>query len=108
MPSVVSRPPREVQVDLDCLSAALDSEIPCKHADNLLIATWNIRSFASLTRKWAADANDSPKRDLRGLLAIIEILSRFDVIALQEVKGNLRAIRETMKCLEARGQDWGS
>ena len=38
-----------------------------------------------------------------GLRAIIEILSRFDVIALQEVKGNLRALRDTLKFL---GEKW--
>ena len=103
MPAVTDQPPNRVQADLCCLAVALDSKIPAKAADNLLIATWNIRSFASLTRKWTATAADLPKRDLRGLRAIIEILSRFDVIALQEVKGNLRALRATLKFL---GQDW--
>ena len=104
MPKITEQPPKDVQADLDCLSAALDSEIPQKNNRNLLIATWNIRAFSSLTRKWTANPNDTPKRDLRGLRAIIEILSRFDVIALQEVKGNLRALRDTMKFL---GEDWG-
>ena len=70
----------------------------------MLIATWNIRAFSSLTRKWTAGSSDSPKRDLRGLRAIIDILSRFDVIAIQEVKGNLRALRDTINFL---GRDWG-
>lgn len=104
MPTIFSTPPSAVQADLDSLSAQLDIDIPKKAADNLLIATWNIRSFSSLTRKWTATTNDSPKRDLRGLRAIIEILSRFDVIAVQEVKGNLRAIRDTVKFL---GDEWG-
>ncbi len=104
MPSITDQPPASVQADLDALSTQLDQEIPAKVADNLLIATWNIRSFSSLTRKWAATSSDSPKRDLRGLRAIIEILSRFDVVAVQEVKGNLRALRDTMRVL---GDDWG-
>ena len=54
--------------------------------------------------KWTAAGSDSPKRDLRGLRAIIEILSRFDVIAIQELKGNLRALRDTLRFL---GEDWG-
>ena len=69
-----------------------------------MIATWNIRSYSSLTREWTAGSGDSPKRDFRGLRAIIEILSRFDVIAVQEVKGNLRALRDTLRFL---GDDWG-
>ena len=86
MPQITDAPPVRVQQDLDALAAQLDADIPGKRADNLLIATWNIRSFASLTRKWTATSGESPKRDLRGLRAIIEILSRFDVIAIQEVK----------------------
>jgi endonuclease/exonuclease/phosphatase family metal-dependent hydrolase len=104
MLTTLDAPPTEVQNDLDALAADLNNQIPAKEDDNLLIATWNIRAFSSLTRKWMAGANDRPKRDLRGLRAIIEILSRFDVVALQEIDGNLRALRDTMKFL---GEDWG-
>jgi len=104
MATILEPPPMNVQNDLSALAAALGTRIPPKADDNLLIATWNIRSFSSLTRKWTASANDSPKRDLRGLRAIIDILARFDVIAVQEVKGDLRALRDTMKFL---GDDWG-
>ena len=103
MPVITDAPPAAVQADLDSLGAQLDATIPAKAADNLLIATWNIRAFASLTREWTAGSSDNPKRDLRGLRAIIEILSRFDVIAIQEVKGDLRALRDTMRFL---GDDW--
>ena len=103
MPQITDIPPQNVQNDLDSLSAALDVQIPAKQAGaNLLIATWNIRAFSSLTRRWTA-TSQSPRRDLRGLRAIIEILSRFDVIALQEVQGNLRALRDTLEFL---GDDW--
>ncbi len=104
MPKITDNPPAAVRNDLASLNTALDNQIPAKTNNNLLIATWNIRSFSSLTRKWTATGNDSPKRDLRGLRAIIDILSRFDVIAIQEVKGNLRALRDTMSFL---GEDWG-
>ena len=87
MCTIFDPPPANVQADLDSLSTALDIEIPAKGNDNLLIASWNIRSFASLTRRWTASSSDSPKRDLRGLRAIIEILSRFDVVAIQERQG---------------------
>jgi len=103
MPAITDFPPPNVQRDLDALRAALDTVIPAKTPDNLLLATWNIRSFASLTRKWTASAGDSPKRDLRALRAIIEILSRFDVVAIQELKGDLRALRDAMRFL---GEGW--
>src|SRR5262249_38117287 len=87
------------------LRAALDAAIPPKRntTRNLLIATWNIREFASLTEKWLASASDSPKRDWRGLWAITEIVSRFDVIAVQEAGGNLKSLRTLMKTL---GPSW--
>ncbi len=104
MPAITDNPPQIVDNDLNALTSALDAQIPAKADDNLLIATWNIRAFGSLTRKWLAGENDSPKRDLRGLRAIIEILARFDVIAIQEVKGDLRALRDTVHFL---GERWG-
>ncbi len=104
MPTIFDNPPAPVRRDLDSLSSQLTLDIPNKTNSNLLIASWNIRSFSSLTRKWTATGSDSPKRDLRGLRAIIEILSRFDVIAIQELKGNLRALRDTLRFL---GEDWG-
>jgi endonuclease/exonuclease/phosphatase family metal-dependent hydrolase len=104
MPELTDQPPLSIQNDLDALNRSLDQVIPNKLIDqNLLIATWNIRSFASLTRKWTALESDSPKRDLRGLRAICDIVSRFDVVAIQEVKGDLRALRDTMKYL---GESW--
>ena len=103
MPVITDTPPPNVQSDLDSLIVALNNEIPAKTDDNLLISTWNIRAFSSVTHKWTAGSGDSPKRDLRGLRAIIEILSRFDVIAIQELTGNLRALRDTIRFL---GPDW--
>jgi len=104
MPELTDQPPLSIQNELEALNRSLDQVIPNKLIDqNLLIATWNIRSFASLTRKWTASENDSPKRDLRGLRAICDIVSRFDVVAIQEVKGDLRALRDTMKYL---GESW--
>jgi hypothetical protein len=85
MPVITDTPPPAVANDLKALRAHLDQNIPAKKAnDNLLIATWNLRAFASLTREWTARANASPKRDLRALQAIGEIVRRFDVIAIQD------------------------
>jgi endonuclease/exonuclease/phosphatase family metal-dependent hydrolase len=104
MPTIHDAPPASVQTDLNSLTDALDAAIPQKTAgSNLLIATWNLRMFSSLTRKWTATSGDSPKRDLRGLRAICEIISRFDVIAIQEVMGDLRALRDMMDFF---GSDW--
>jgi endonuclease/exonuclease/phosphatase family metal-dependent hydrolase len=84
--------------------AFLQQNVPEKVLDkNLLIATWNIRSFGGLTPKWKADSGDSPKRDFHALMCIARIVSRFDVVAIQEVKGSLRALRYLMKIL---GPHW--
>ncbi|MCR9215416.1 MAG: endonuclease/exonuclease/phosphatase family protein [Proteobacteria bacterium] len=94
-----------IRAEMEALRLELDLLIPPKReiARNILIATWNIKAFSSLTRKWTATSSDSPKRDYRGLWAITEIASRFDVIAIQEIKGDLRALRTMMKTL---GPQW--
>ncbi len=96
--------PIEVAENLAELREDLDQKVPFKELDrNLLIATWNIRGFGNFTRKWMSEEKDSPRRDLHSVFCIAEILSRFDVIAVQEVKGNLRALRDTLKLL---GENW--
>ncbi len=104
MPSVLDNPPFEIQQNLELLKSDLDVKIPSKKLDkNLLIASWNIRAFGNLTRKWASTGADSPKRDLHSVLCIAEIIKRFDVIAIQEVRANIRALRDTLKVL---GNNW--
>ncbi|OYY95921.1 MAG: endonuclease [Hydrogenophilales bacterium 28-61-23] len=104
MPLITDTLPSVVAQDISALRAHLDQSVPAKKShENLLIATWNLRAFASLTREWTAGPKRSPKRDLRGLLAIGEIVRRFDVVAIQEVKGDLRALRDLMRWL---GDDW--
>ena len=104
MATILDSPPANVKADLDALNAALDKAIPAKRDnDNLLIATWNLRAFASLTEKWTAGEKDSPRRDLTALRTICEIVKRFDVIAVQEVKGDMKAIRHALKFL---GERW--
>jgi endonuclease/exonuclease/phosphatase family metal-dependent hydrolase len=97
--------PAAVKEEMARLGAALDATVPRKRhfRRNLLVATWNLKDFGSLTEKWLAEARDSPKRDFRALWAIAEIVSRFDIVALQEVCGNLRALRTLMKTL---GPSW--
>jgi hypothetical protein len=105
MSTIVDTPPKRVAERLMKLRESLDQEIPSKRLDdNLLVATWNIRAFGDLTERWEARDDDSPKRDLQSLLFIEEIVSRFDVVAIQEVKGNIKALRHMLKRL---GPDWG-
>lgn len=108
MPEITDVIPIHITDELRGLRAALDEHVPARSLDtNLLIGTWNIRAFGGLTKKWDAEEGDSPKRDLRALLAIAEIVSRFDVVALQEVRGDLRALRHMLKLLNARDNVWG-
>ncbi|HVF74927.1 MAG TPA: endonuclease/exonuclease/phosphatase family protein [Acidimicrobiales bacterium] len=103
-PFDLSRPPKAVTDDVARLGAALDEKVPRKRLDhNLLIATWNIRAFGDLTEAWQAPPDASPKRDYHALACIAEIVSRFDVIGIQEVRGNLKALRHLLKLL---GPDW--
>src|SRR5688572_17568363 len=94
------------RTDLERIRAGLkDQGVPAKHLDqNLLIGTWNLRAFGDLTEKWSAGPDDTPKRDLHALALIAEIVSRFDVVAVQEAKGNIKALRHLLKML---GPDWG-
>lgn len=98
--------PQIVRDEMAELKSRLDDTVPPKRdaIRNLLIATWNIKNFGSLTEKWLSGGDDSPKRDRRALWAITEILARFDVVAIQEVTGDLKALRTLIKTL---GGNWG-
>jgi endonuclease/exonuclease/phosphatase family metal-dependent hydrolase len=86
------------------LVAALDGAVPPKQLDrNLVLASWNLRSFGDVTDKWRSEADDSPKRDLFDVRCIAEIVSRFDVVAIQEARGDLTALRAMMQTL---GEFW--
>jgi endonuclease/exonuclease/phosphatase family metal-dependent hydrolase len=102
-PTILDAPP-DVMARLGNLASALDA-IPPKQLDrNLLIGTWNLRAFGDLTTKWDVGDEDTPKRNLADVRYIAEILSRFDVVAVQEARSNLRALRYTLKVL---GPSWG-
>ena len=104
MPKITDVPPKEVLQELAFLSADLDEQLPTKQLDrNVLICTWNIRAFGGLTEEWEASEQQSPKRDLQSLLCIVEILKRFDIIAVQEVKGDFKALRHALKLM---GPHW--
>ncbi len=105
MPAVNDTPPEFVEQDLNRLRQHLDAQLPVKGTnENVLLATWNIRAFGDLTKKWSSSPNDSPKRNFHAVVCIAEIISRFDVVAVQEVKGNIRALRYLLRKL---GPRWG-
>lgn len=97
--------PPVIQQEMSALIGGLDARVPRKRQArrNLLVATWNIRAFGDLTGKWLAEEDDSPKRDWRAMLAIAEIVSRFDVIALQEIKRDMTGLRVLAETL---GSGW--
>jgi len=69
------------------LRSQLDIEIPQKTAmDTLLLATWNIREF-------------SDNRLTESLYYIAEIINRFDLVAVQEVSGNMKGLEKLMSLL---------
>lgn len=81
------------------------SELPRKMVDrNLIVATWNLRSFGRVYEEWKEN-DGSPKRNLRAMACIAEIVKRFDVVAIQEVKSDTTAIR--MLVDDFLGPDWG-
>ncbi len=78
--------------------------VPPKTTDrNLLIATWNIRMFGGVYPHFEENP-DSPKRNLRAIAILAEIISHFDVVAIQEVKRDLTGIRTLLEFL---GPHWG-
>jgi endonuclease/exonuclease/phosphatase family metal-dependent hydrolase len=97
-------PPPQVAEQLAHLSTALDQVIPTKQPGrNLLLATWNLRAFDRVTPKWRSVAGDTPIRDLSNLLCITEIVRRFDVVAIQEVRRSAQALLAIMQML---GDGW--
>ena len=73
------------------LRRQLDAEVPQKTAEeSILLATWNIREF------------DSPAygdRIPEAFYYIAEIIARFDLVAVQEVRQDLRALNRLMDIL---------
>jgi endonuclease/exonuclease/phosphatase family metal-dependent hydrolase len=73
------------------LRTQLDQQVPAKTAtDTLLLATWNIRAFGD---------NRRPE----SLHYIAEIISRFDLVAIQEVSNNMAGLEKVVALL---GPNW--
>lgn len=78
------------------LRSALNNSIPPKTvSDSLLLATWNIREFA--------EKNKGGERLLESYYYIAEIISKFDIVAVQEVRDDLGALNKLMEIL---GYKW--
>jgi exonuclease III len=104
MPVVTDQLPDQLAERLLSLRAALDGVIPAKQLDrNLLVSTWNLRAFGGLTDKWRSEEGDEPVRDVFDVRCIAEVVSRFDVVAIQEVRGNLTALQTLQAAL---GPNW--
>jgi endonuclease/exonuclease/phosphatase family metal-dependent hydrolase len=74
------------------LRRKLQEQIPQKTvSETLLLATWNIREFATGARL------------AESYYYIAEIISRFDIIAIQEVAGDLEALKRVVEIL---GKKW--
>jgi endonuclease/exonuclease/phosphatase family metal-dependent hydrolase len=75
---------KRISTKLIALRSQLDAQIPSRNLDrSLMLATWNIREF------------DSGKYGLRtdeSMLYIAEIISRFDLVAVQEVREDLSGL----------------
>jgi endonuclease/exonuclease/phosphatase family metal-dependent hydrolase len=101
----ITSPPDDLEERLRELRVALGGVIPRKRPErNLLIATWNIRGFGDICAKWRSEPTDSPKRDTFNVACIAEVVSCFDIVAVQEVRANLRGLRHMLKAL---GSHWG-
>ena len=73
------------------LQEKLASELPARTiSDTLMLATWNIREF---------DSNKFGERSDECIAYIAEIISHFDLVAVQEVNADLQAISKVQKML---------
>jgi endonuclease/exonuclease/phosphatase family metal-dependent hydrolase len=78
------------------LREGLAKEIPTRtQNDSLLLATWNIREFAP--------KNKGGARLIDTYFYIAEIISAYDLVAVQEVRDDLAALQQVMRIL---GSDW--
>ena len=75
------------------LRQGLDKKIPTRQLNKTLIfGTWNIREFDGNSKKYGPRKEDD-------FMYIAEIVSRFDLMAVQEINESLRPLKEVMKIL---------
>jgi endonuclease/exonuclease/phosphatase family metal-dependent hydrolase len=82
---------RWTAVGLLRLRRAIENIVPTKTMDsNLLLATWNIREFGGKKFK---------SRSKEALFYLAEVISAFDLVAVQEVRSNLGDFNRLMRLL---------
>jgi len=98
--------PKNVIEDIVRLRRRLEkAELPPRRTDhNIIIGTWNLRNFGSVFRDWTENSG-SPKRNLRAIARIAEVIRHFDIIAVQEVKRDTTGVRTLID--EFLGPHWG-
>jgi endonuclease/exonuclease/phosphatase family metal-dependent hydrolase len=99
----LDQPPQDVLDALAVLGHGLDEAIPARRADNLLVGTWNIRAFGGATPRFEPGPKDNPKRNYADVCALAEVVRRFDVVAIQETREDLTALKAMMRRL---GDHW--
>lgn len=85
---------QRILAGLSRLRAGLKRKVPAKGDGTLLLATWNIREFGG--SKYGGRTRDA-------MYYIAECLNRFDLIAVQEVRADLGALKDVMRLL---GRQW--
>jgi endonuclease/exonuclease/phosphatase family metal-dependent hydrolase len=79
--------------NLLALRKGLDERVAVKKADhNLIVASWNIKEFGHTTQRLS-----------EAYFYIAEIINRFDLVIVQEVKSTLKDLQIIMQLL---GPDW--
>src|SRR5215217_9087692 len=82
---------KRTAVRLLTLREALERQIPRRNiGGTLLLATWNIREF---------DSPSYGERKDESLYYIAEIIDHFDLVAIQEIRDNLKALERLMDLL---------
>ncbi len=83
---------QEVAARILALRERLEKDLPQRNVlSSLLMATWNIREFGA-NKKYGTRLRES-------LLYIAEIISHFDLVAIQEVNQNLADLQELVHLL---------
>ncbi|MCK1679336.1 endonuclease/exonuclease/phosphatase family protein [Bradyrhizobium sp. 147] len=85
---------QRIVAGLSKLRTGLKKKVPAKSDGTLLLATWNIREFGGT--KYGGRTTDA-------MYYIAECISRFDSIAVQEVRADLKALKEILRLL---GRQW--